>query len=476
MNRNCIEHSNRLTRRTSNEKGVKDMAGMFDPNQVQPWIDTLEELFKIGDINYKHFFQMEQDIQKMRKFLVDYSNLKYALDVSAIVAVTDKRGRILYANDKFCELSKYSHEELIGKDHRILNSGYHDKQFFKKMWETIIKGEVWEGEVKNKAKDGSFYWVKTTIVPFKDHKGNPVMHIAIRTDISEGKFAQEQLVTALQNDFRHVVNSLNNLIIKVTKDEAGNFIYKLNEGKLAYELGLEEENMRNKSPYEIFPREIAKMLEAKYELAFLGTPASYDYSFHDRQLLTNLSPIYRDGKVIEVIGCINDITDLHKAQEEVEFMAFHDLLTSLPNRRKFRDDLNHMIVNSSKNNQKIAVFFLDLDRFKQINDSLGHTVGDELIKEVSILLRKVVGPRANIYRLAGDEYVIVFSDIVDEEMVEEHARKILSLFDKSILLSTNLQIYTTCSVGISIFPDHGETSEALLKNADAAMYAAKESG
>lgn len=452
------------------------MAGMFEPNQVQPWIDTLHELFKNGHTNYRNFLEMEKDIKKMSAFLIDFSNLKHALDVSAIVAVTNTSGKIIYANDKFCELSKYSREELLGKDHRILNSGYHDKKFFNKLWETISNGEVWEGEVKNKAKDGEFYWVKTTIVPFTDHTDTPVMHIAIRTDISEGKFAQEQLVTALQNDFRHVVNSLNNLIFKVTKDEEGNFIYKLNEGKLGYELGLEEEKMLNRSPNEVFPREIAQMLVKKYEQAFLGNPASYDYSFRERQLLTYLSPIYRDGKVIEVIGCINDITDLHHAQEEVEFMAFHDLLTSLPNRRKFCDDLNHMIKNSYERNQKIAVFFLDLDRFKQINDSLGHTVGDELIKEVSMLLRKVAGPNAEIYRLAGDEFVIVYTDIIDEEMVKENAQKILALFDKSILLPTNLQIYTTCSVGVSIFPEHGETSDDLLKNADAAMYAAKESG
>ena len=241
--------------------------------------------------------------------------------------------------------------------------------------------------------------------------------------------------------------------------------------------------------------ELAERIQA---LAHASDTISLEYTLKDatgveRTLFCHCSSESGGGGVIRVCGTLQDVTQRKRAEEEIRRLALYDSLTGLPNRRFFHDQLERGIAWAKRSNGRLATVFVDLDRFKRINDTLGHAVGDELLKEVSRRLqtcvrgtdyvsREALGERmrlesggAEVARLGGDEFTVTLAGLDTPESAAKVARRMLSELAKPVIVDRH-ELTVTCSIGIAVYPDDGEDAATLLKNADAAMYQAKNLG
>lgn len=202
----------------------------------------------------------------------EVANLKAALDEHSIVAVTDPQGKIIHANEKFCAISKYSQAELLGQDHRIINSGHHSKEFIRNLWQTIGQGRVWRGEICNRAKDGTLYWVDTTIVPFLNAEGKPYQYVSIRTDITHRKAAEEQ-IQKLNEELAHRVQA-RTAELEASNKELESFSYSVSHDLRA--------PIRHISGYAGLLRKVAGATLSKQATEYLDTIA------HSAKQMTDL--------------------------------------------------------------------------------------------------------------------------------------------------------------------------------------------
>ncbi|MBK1987202.1 PAS domain S-box protein [Sphaerospermopsis aphanizomenoides BCCUSP55] len=264
--------------------------------------------------------ESKQAEAKLQKLLHELSDFKYALDQSAIVAITDPQGNITYANDNFCEISQYSKAELIGSNHRILNSGYHSQEYFQNLWSTITKGQVWRGEIKNRAKDGTDYWVDSTIVPFLDHSGTPWQYLSIRKDITDRKQAESALQESEQK-FRQLAENLHQ-VFWITDPEQSEILYI----SPAYE---EIWGRSCESLYEnpisfvesVHPKDREKLINAVANKKY-GFDIEYRIIRPDgsmRWIRDQAFPIQDEtGAVVRVVGIAEDITKSKEAAVALE--------------------------------------------------------------------------------------------------------------------------------------------------------------
>ncbi|MBP7556138.1 MAG: PAS domain S-box protein, partial [Chitinophagaceae bacterium] len=265
-------------------------------------------------IFYKDITQAKQAEQQLAQTIRELTDYKVALDESSIVAITDQKGTILHANDNFCRISGFTREELIGQDHRIINSGYHPKSFIRDLWMTIANGFIWRGELKNRAKDGTIYWVDTTIVPFANEAGKPYRYVAIRSDITARKLAEEKLVQS-ENIYKMIASSIPGSVICILDTK---LTYLLIEGKLLEQIGYSRQQLLGKQAVSALPADVYAESEPFFQQALAGNTVKRESHRAGYDFITRYIPLKDDkDQIFSIMTVSIDVSELKNAQRNI---------------------------------------------------------------------------------------------------------------------------------------------------------------
>lgn len=431
---------------------------------------------------------------RLEESVRDLEFQKLALDEHAIVSIADASGRIIYVNQKFCQVSQYTVEELLGQDHRILKSGVHPKEFFSGLWQTIASGKIWHGEVCNRKKDGRFYWVETTVRPVLDDRGRPFQYVAIRTEITRVKEAEQVLLRGkeeLENlvsehtaelrereeVLRLITSAAHDAIVMVDNDGKVTFWNKAAETMFGYS----SEEMLGKDPHDfIVPPHYHEQQRARFSLfAHGGEGGLINKTTEVEALRKGGTPFFAELSLSSVkiggkwhgIGIVRDITDRKQAEEKLRLQATTDALTGIANRRQFDVVLEAEMSRAMRHHLPLAVMIVDIDYFKQINDAFGHQVGDDVLVELTRLVSGNIRAHDFFARWGGEEFVIL-SPNCDAENMRLLAEKLRVAVEMHAFPDISR---VTCSFGLTDYRI-GDSAENFIGRADAGLYRAKESG
>jgi diguanylate cyclase (GGDEF)-like protein/PAS domain S-box-containing protein len=387
------------------------------------------------------------------------------------ILVADRDANIISVNRAFTDMTGYAESEVIGRNPRLLASGRHGEDFYREMWRSIRENGFWQGEIWNRRKNGEIFPEWETIAASTDEEGRLTNYIAIFSDISERIKAEERLRFQA-----HILDMIGEAVIAI--DPKGQVAYWNRGAERLY--GLSPEDTVGRSIFEIAGGHLVNPEDIEMIRGGAQTQSREIELKNDERgtfvVLITISPILdQAGAHAGYIGISRDITERKQAEERLAQLAQYDTLTGLPNRNLFRDRLEQAMARAKRTGEPMALLFLDLDRFKEINDTLGHAAGDELLRGVGDRLRDKLREVDTIARLGGDEFTVILESISGTEEAERIARKIVDLFSRPIP-AAGQEMYVTASVGATVYPGDADNAEELLKTADIAMYEAKQEG
>jgi diguanylate cyclase (GGDEF)-like protein/PAS domain S-box-containing protein len=451
--------------------GIALFATRETAHEMAARIDAEKEVSKLNAALEERVIRRTSELSETIKHV----NLQAAaLEAAAnAIVITDCHGSIRWANGAFTTMTGYSKEEVVGKNPRLLKSGNQSAAYYAKLWSTISSGKVWQGEIVNKRKDGTFYTEEMTITPVTRDVGDTAdrYFIAIKQDITARKQAEKEL-RLTQFSVEHASDNI------FWSNSQGHFVYV---NKAACDsLGYSREELLSLSVPDLNPRfreeqdwpTFWEELKRQGSITFEGQNISKQGRVFPAEVTANYLEF--DGQEYS-FAFVRNITERKVAEERIQSLAYNDALTGLPNRTLLRDRLTRALAGARRQKVKVALLFLDLDRFKDVNDSLGHSVGDLLLQEVAKRLKRFAREQDTVARLGGDEFLIMLTHVKDVSDAAVAAERLMDAMTAEFVIQGH-SLHVSCSVGISIFPEHGADAETLIKNADAAMYSAKESG
>lgn len=414
------------------------------------------------------------DISDTKRTEQELRKLYRALEQSpASVLITDITGAIEYVNPRFEEVTGYTADEVVGRNPRLLKSGDKSTADYKELWDTILSGGVWRGQFHNRRKDGSIYWESASISPVRDDDGAITHFIAVKEDITARRRAEEQL-------------RMNATVFDTTTEgimvtDGSNRIKTVNPAFT---------RITGYQPEEVIGRNPRVLSSGRHDQAFyaslwetLQRTGYWNGEVWNRRKDGSVYPewlsvaLIRDeqGGVKEHVAVFSDISQRKSDEEQIRRQANYDALTGLPNRSLLFDRIENALKAAKRKGWQVALLFVDLDRFKGVNDSMGHVVGDELLQHVARRLTRNVRESDTVARFGGDEFVIVIEDMQRADEAAVVAETLIADIG-TVFRLIGREVFVGASIGITLYPSDAKDATALLRNADMAMYRAKEAG
>ncbi|MEO1095864.1 MAG: EAL domain-containing protein [Cyanobacteria bacterium J06638_28] len=440
-------------------------------------------LIKARSANLTEIFQIAEQLTQKQNRLHHISNniiTEIIEHFEDSVEIIDADFTIHYVNQAFEELTGYSRQEVIGNPFTDFSqAGQAESLFNEGVWQTISTNQLWQGQYVGICKDKSTYHQAATIFPIQNKLGQVSHYGIIKRDLnrSERKVSKlEQSLAILKAtceatvdgilamDVRGKVLHFNQKFIDLWKIPE-NLITSLDHRQLMRHLG---SKIHNYDEFSI--QKFARLYVRPY-----GERCDTLDLKDGRVLEWYSNPQEMDGLVIGWVWSFRDVTERQQREERIRYQASHDLLSGLPNRKLFNERLLTALKTAQQENRQLAVMFLDLDRFKLVNDTLGHEIGDQLIQTTTQRLQACLKKNNTLARWGGDEFTLLVPDMNSRDEAIAIAHQLLDTFKLDFHLGQHT-LRISVSIGVAIYPTDGRDAETLLKNADVALYRAKEEG
>ncbi|WP_127475983.1 putative bifunctional diguanylate cyclase/phosphodiesterase [Sulfurivermis fontis] len=410
------------------------------------------------------------------------SVFEHALDG---ILVTDAAGVIQAVNPALGRMMAYPGRALMYRNVRLFKSGCHDAEFYRSMWQAISQQGQWSGEIWNRRGDGELALLRLSIAAVRDAAGELLHYVGIYSDVTEQRRAEEALHRA--HDYqRTILAALGEGLYCVDGEGFLRFLNPAAERML----GWRESELLGRNAHDAFhgKRPDGTPLP-RSECALLGVFRD-GASYHGEEMFTrrdgrsfpvecHSTPLYENGTITGAVVAFTDISRRKEDEQRILHLAYHDGLTGLANRSFLLQHLRLLIAQGHRHPMPLAVLFLDLDRFKQVNDSLGHHIGDTLLMQVAARLRGVLRSGDMLARQGGDEFIVVCSAEPDGGAVCPAALRVAAKIHAVLGQPFSIdgqELFIGASIGISCLPEHGIDADILLRRADQAMYQAKQAG